>query len=674
MSETEQSSSRGATDEALVLAASAEGKWQQLPESLRRDLGQTMPDAETLCNLCLDGSEWRGLIASFAADAAELDRSVRVIQALLAQVSASAVLRRKRRAAVHPSLQWLSVLKQARTSVPATAPVHSLEWLLRSGAKMRTRFREPKGPACSRAEKELAAVTRWRGKFADILADASVPALRDVPADMAHRWALKLAGSSRSRTLKKHIQMWQRYAKWLLASFQVTWPSSEQMVVDFIDELGEQPCGRSVPAAFLATLAFFERAADIPVDHRLSRRSIITMAIEQLSSFLDMDAEPPRKARPQPFMLILALELWVLHEDASRYSRALAWAKLVKFWSSSRCDDLLGLVPSTMELDSQGLRALLGQTKSSGPGKKVRWLPVFVDVGASFSGLLWLQAGFEIWQSEDFNFERDFLLPLPSRDWSSCCRHMADYAAVSAITKILYQQLRAPAWQQDGWYLRDIPLLCASSSPGAWTEHSKRCWLISAAVLLEIDDDQCKFLGRWRVTASHHEYIRTAARAVGQVQRRVVQAAGSDNALAEIGLKELELFLRQAGHGDSVINEQLDLLSFPTWDVSPPMSVPDAGTPVVLADAETPVDVESGEPVSFKYFVCISRNRRYRRLHRWGACGSKPNFNISEFEGFDSLDGLQYDSACKHCWPGGIQQDDGAASDSSVSTDASLHT
>ena len=224
MSETEQSSGHGATDEALVLSASAEGKPQQLPESMRWDLGQTMPDAETLRNLCLDDSEWSGFIASFAADAAELDWSVRVIQALLAQVTTSAVLRRKRRAAAHAFLQWLSVRKQARTSVPATAPAHSLECLLRSGAKLRTRLKEPKGPACSRAEKELAAVTRWSGKFADILADASVPALRDVPSDMADRWALKLTGRSRSRTLKKHIQMWQCYANWLLASFQVSWP------------------------------------------------------------------------------------------------------------------------------------------------------------------------------------------------------------------------------------------------------------------------------------------------------------------------------------------------------------------------------------------------------------------------------------------------------------------
>ena len=198
MSVTEHSSNFAG--DAFVLASSADGKWQQLPESLRQDFGQTLPDTETLCNFCLDNAEWRELFATYASDAAELERSVTVVHALLAQLHPSAVLRKKRRDKVHPALQWLSALEQARSSSAAPAPVHSREWFLRSGAKVRARINEPKGPACSRVEKELAAVTRWRGKFADILIAASVPAIREVPADMVPRWALKLAGNARSST------------------------------------------------------------------------------------------------------------------------------------------------------------------------------------------------------------------------------------------------------------------------------------------------------------------------------------------------------------------------------------------------------------------------------------------------------------------------------------------
>ena len=41
------------------------------------------------------------------------------------------------------------------------------------------------------------------------------------------------------------------------------------------------------------------------------------------------------------------------------------------------------------------------------------------------------------------------------------------------------------------------------------------------------------------------------------------------------------------------------------------------------------------------------------------------------FEGFDSLEGVVFDSACKHCWKdGGLKNND--SSSSSESTDASL--
>ena len=157
----------------------------------------------------------------------------------------------------------LSVVKHSRTSSLAVAPVHSLE----SGAKLRSRGNAPKGPACSRAEEELAAVSRWREKFAVILSATSVPALRDVPSGLVHRWVLKLEGNARSRALKKHIQM-----------CNVMLPGSKLLFrylgLHRTGWLQEQPCARTVPVAFLAALAFFECAAGVPCDQRVSRRPV----------------------------------------------------------------------------------------------------------------------------------------------------------------------------------------------------------------------------------------------------------------------------------------------------------------------------------------------------------------------------------------------------------------
>ena len=88
-----------------------------------------------------------------------------------------------------------------------------------------------------------------------------------------------------------------------------------------------------------------------------------------------------------------------------------------------------------------------------------------------------------------------------------------------------------------------------------WTEHSERCWLSSVAAVLGIGRERREVLGRWR----SNEYIRTAQRVVSQVQRTIVQGVLRDTEwqLQEIGIKDLELYLRQAGESDSLIYNQL---------------------------------------------------------------------------------------------------------------------
>lgn len=101
-----------------------------------------------------------------------------------------------------------------------------------------------------------------------------------------------------------------------------------------------------------------------------------------------------------------SLELLVVSCDAPRYWRAFAWVKLLKFWTSSRTDDLAGLLPESLALDVWGLSGTLRRAKTSGPGKKVKWLPIFVDAGASFTGADWLTTGFRIWKSADMDSQQ----------------------------------------------------------------------------------------------------------------------------------------------------------------------------------------------------------------------------------------------------------------------------
>ena len=187
---------------------------------------------------------------------------------------------------------------------------------------------------------------------------------------------------------------------------------------------------QTVPEAFCSTLQFMEKVVGIALESRLGKQTAVLRTVEQLSAQLEAGAPPSKKARPQPLILILALELWVMNISAARYTRAFAWAKLVNFWSSSRSDDLLGLVRRAFTLAAGGLCGVLQRTKNPRSWKKVKWLPIFVDRSASFAGVPCLETGFALWQEEGMCFECDYLVPLPTNNREACVQFMADYTAM----------------------------------------------------------------------------------------------------------------------------------------------------------------------------------------------------------------------------------------------------
>eukprot|EP00973_Karenia_brevis_P093199 12416165-Karenia_brevis.AAC.1 len=73
-------------------------------------------------------------------------------------------------------------------------------------------------------------------------------------------------------------------------------------------------------------------------------------------------------------MMILALELGVSDLTAPTFLRAIMWMKLLRIWAGLRSDDVQGIMPNLMRLLDSGLVVQLDRTKTSGPGRKIRWM------------------------------------------------------------------------------------------------------------------------------------------------------------------------------------------------------------------------------------------------------------------------------------------------------------
>ena len=100
-----------------------------------------------------------------------------------------------------------------------------------------------------------------------------------------------------------------------------------------------------------------------------------------------------------------------------KFLRAYSWLGLVRKWTSMRSDDAQGIDLQRLLLTATCLKGVLVQTKTTGPGKKTLEVPFYVLRTATLANVPWLEVGWEIWNSADFKFKREFFVMHPTRDF-----------------------------------------------------------------------------------------------------------------------------------------------------------------------------------------------------------------------------------------------------------------
>ena len=88
---------------------------------------------------------------------------------------------------------------------------------------------------------------------------------------------------------------------------------------------------------------------------------------------------------------MLGFEQVVTDPRRTLCQRAFAWYRLERHWASLRWYDTRGINPASLERRAGGVFAALEKSKTSGPGRKVKVLPVYVSDRA------WDKAGLDSW-------------------------------------------------------------------------------------------------------------------------------------------------------------------------------------------------------------------------------------------------------------------------------------
>ena len=233
--------------------------------------------------------------------------------------------------------------------------------------------------------------------------------------------------------------------------------------------------------------------------------------------------------------------------------RVCAWFKLIKMWASMRFDDAAHLKTSELRFYDGQLVGMMHQSKTTGPGKRVRELPIFIAKDAYVLRDDWLQVGFDLVKLQ-MPRDRDYVFP------ESCfygmvygASHVAYAEAVAGSTKTLAVL--------EGYHGRLIP----SGWERFWSEHSERATLSSGLAALGVEKSDRDLLGRWCPEGSD-VYVRTYNAIVKKMQKRIVAVLRGEAAYEELDegsiLEELKVWLREKwtvpqDQADSVVEQEV---------------------------------------------------------------------------------------------------------------------
>ncbi len=355
---------------------------------------------------------------------------------------------------------------------------------------------------------------------------------------------------------------------------------------------------------------------------------------------------------------------------------------MLKVYGVLRWDDLQRLKPRDISLRASGLVGRLSQTKTSGAGKKVRDLPLFVPGGAYVLCADWLRTGHELW-SHLGSKERDYFLPRFTGDLADCFGIPASAGDLAILGRKVLGETKVPVWGADGfdgWSEGLVPLVPVPLLNG-WTGHSERCTLPSLFAAMGVAKQDRDPLGRWSPSGSD-DYVRTYRALVQSLMKRMRAMLGEGNVFKaadeEEAIEDVKVYAARSGNEEpEVLQEAADRLIstakvfYGLLSMSPADAPAEAPREAVVVDTILEDKVVGPPP---PYVIVLSKRGAVLRLHRSDGCYKAQHLAFASYEvcELEPVPRELYTHYCHSCWPAphaSVRSESGEDStDSSTST------
>ena len=528
----------------------------------------------------------------------------------------------------------------------------------------------PGGPSGSHslAARDSMEKGKWAARFAQLLADAAAPSYLAAQAADDPAAALQdLVGAARGGTVRLRVRSWESFSRWLRWNRSRAWPSGVGDVLDYLRYLEGEGCAVSVPRRFGSALRWFEERAGVEwAGEGLHGHPLVKRCLESMVERLSDPYKPVRKTPYMPYALVASLELLVCDEGQPLGVRVVAWFRCLKVYATLRQDDAQRLSPGCLELRVAGLVGRLVRTKTSGVGKRILSLPLFVPAGAWLVQSRWLATGLEL-LSGVMDRERDYLIPRFSMDMSEALARPASGLDLAAMGLRTLLAAKVPVLADGVWRLGEEFLLGGALAE-AWTGHGERATLPSVLAAAGVAKAERDPLGRWCPEASD-DYVRTYRALVGKLTMRYVGIAkgvgGEDAVDEEESFSGAKVALTLKGYEAERVAEELRALdvrcagflvtlkAFHGGEADGGIQDTDVEARAVELQREQETDDEGLAPT---FVVVFTRRGRVARLHRFGACvhAGADCCHDTELLYDEVPNQAKYNAVCRTCWPGGV--------------------
>ena len=195
-------------------------------------------------------------------------------------------------------------------------------------------------------------------------------------------------------------------------------------------------------------------------------------------------------------LVLAAMEVYISNPSHPPFKRLHCGYMLLKSWGSLRYDDVQRIRRHMLRPVGSMIQTELLSSKTSGPGRRVKQLPMAISFGAQLLGLDWLKTFMHLLNAH-LPAKQEFLMEACTNDFQRSTGRELRYYQAAALSKVIVEELRTPIKVLGIWTESDEP-----AAHGAlielFSEHSGRSVVPSLSLFVEEDKSKRDMVGRWR--------------------------------------------------------------------------------------------------------------------------------------------------------------------------------